>query len=185
MTNKNSFSDNKSYKEYLKHITTFIFDVDGVLTDGNILVNTDGEMFRTMNIKDGFGLKTAVDQGYRVCVISGGSNEGVRIRLQNLGIKDIFLGAHQKTQILEEYLKTHNLKAENVLYMGDDLPDYEIMQEVGLPTCPQDAVPEIKAISKYISHKKGGKGCVREVIEQVMKVQGKWMVAEGTSAKYD
>ena len=175
----------KSYKEYLKHISTFIFDVDGVLTDGTIKVTTEGEMFRTMNIKDGYGLKTAVEQGFKVCVISGGTNEGVRVRLQNLGIKDVFLGAHNKTEILENYLKNHSLKRENVLYMGDDLPDYEIMQEVGLPTCPQDAVQEIKAISKYVSHKKGGKGCVRDVIEQVMKVQGKWLTTGGVSAKYD
>ncbi len=175
----------KSYKEYLKYITAFIFDVDGVLTDGTIQVNTQGEMFRTMNIKDGYGLKTAVEQGYKVCIISGGTNEGVRVRLQNLGIKDIFLGAHQKTKILETYAKSNNLKRENILYMGDDLPDYKIMQEVGLPCCPQDAVPEIKAISKYVSHKKGGKGCVRDVIEQVLKVQKKWIITGGVSAKYD
>lgn len=174
-----------SYKEYLKHINTFIFDIDGVLTDGSILVNTQGEMFRTMNIKDGYGLKDAVEKGYNICIISGGTNEGVRVRLQNLGIKDVFLGAHNKTQILEDYLKKKNISRENVLYMGDDLPDFEIMQEVGLPTCPQDAVPEIKAISKYISHKKGGKGCVRDVLEQVMKVQGKWHINKGISAKYD
>lgn len=174
-----------SYKEYLKNINTFIFDVDGVLTDGSIQVNTQGEMFRTMNVKDGYALKTAVDKGFNVCVISGGSNEGVRVRLQNLGIKDVFLGAHNKTEILENYLKTHNLKKENILYMGDDLPDYEVMQEVGLPSCPQDAVPEIKNISKYVSHKNGGKGCVRDVIEQVLKVHEKWLVTEKVSAKYD
>lgn len=174
-----------SYKEYLKNINTFIFDVDGVLTDGSIQVNTQGEMFRTMNVKDGYALKTAVDKGFNVCVISGGSNEGVRVRLQNLGIKDVFLGAHNKTEILENYLKTHNLKKENILYMGDDLPDYEVMLEVGLPSCPQDAVPEIKNISKYVSHKNGGKGCVRDVIEQVLKVHGKWLVTEKVSAKYD
>ena len=174
-----------SYKLYLKNINTFIFDVDGVLTDGSIQVNTQGEMFRTMNVKDGYALKTAVDKGFNVCVISGGSNEGVRVRLQNLGIKDVFLGAHNKTEILDNYLKTHNLKKENILYMGDDLPDYEVMQEVGLPSCPQDAVPEIKNISKYVSHKNGGKGCVRDVIEQVLKVHGKWLVTEKVSAKYD
>ena len=174
-----------SYKEYLININTFIFDVDGVLTDGSIQVNTQGEMFRTMNVKDGYALKTAVDKGFNVCVISGGSNEGVRVRLQNLGIKDVFLGAHNKTEILENYLKTHNLKKENILYMGDDLPDYEVMQEVGLPSCPQDAVPEIKNISKYVSHKNGGKGCVRDVIEQVLKVHGKWLVTEKVSATYD
>src|SRR5690554_740903 len=122
-----------SYKEYLKNINTFIFDVDGVLTDGSIQVNTQGEMFRTMNVKDGYALKTAVDKGFNVCVISGGSNEGVRVRLQNLGIKDVFLGAHNKTEILDNYLKTHNLKKDNILYINDDLPDYEVMQEVGLP----------------------------------------------------
>jgi len=175
----------KSYKESLKHIYAFVFDIDGVLTDGTIQVNTQGEMFRTMNIKDGYGMKTAVENGFKICVISGGTNEGVRVRLQNLGIKDIFLGAHNKTEILENYLITNNLKKENILYMGDDLPDYEIMQKVGLPTCPQDAVQEIKAISKYVSHKKGGKGCVRDVIEQVLKVQGKWMVAKGISANFD
>ncbi len=175
----------KSYKEYLKHISTFIFDVDGVLTDGTIQVNTQGDMFRTMHIKDGYGLKTAVEKGFNVCVISGGSNEGVRIRLQNLGIENIFLSAENKTRILEDYLKKHNLKKENTLFMGDDLPDFEIMQEVGLPTCPQDAVPEIKAISKYVSHKKGGKGCVRDIIEQVLKVQGKWPATGGIGAKYD
>lgn len=184
MINENEIST-ASYKEYLKHITTFVFDVDGVLTDGKILVNTEGEMFRSMNIKDGYALKTAVEKGYHVCVISGGNNEGVRIRLNNLGIKDVHLGTHHKTQTLIDYLKKNNLKKENVLYMGDDLPDLFVMQEVGLPTCPQDAIPEIKEISKYISHKKGGKGCVRDVIEQVLKVQNKWAITDRASARYD
>lgn len=174
-----------SYKEYLKNISTFIFDVDGVLTDGDILVNTDGEMFRTMNVKDGFALKTAIDRGFRICIISGGTNEGVRKRLKNLGIQDIFLGISDKIELLESYLNKHNVSPENVLYMGDDIPDYDVMNYVGMPTCPQDAVPEIKTISKYISHKNGGRGCVRDVIEQVLKVHGKWFSAEGASAKYD
>jgi len=173
----------KSYKEYLQHITTFIFDVDGVLTDGTIQVNTQGEMFRTMNIKDGYALKTAADSGYNICIISGSSNEGVRVRLNGLGIKDIYLGTHQKTATLNEYLNSKSIKHENVLYMGDDIPDLKVMQEVGLPCCPQDSVQEIKAISKYVSHKKGGKGCVRDVIEQVLKVQGKWV--GNSNAKYD
>lgn len=181
---KFSFED-QSYKEYLQHIKCFIFDVDGVLTDGKVMVNTAGEMFRTMNIKDGYALKTAVEQGFKVCIISGGTNEGVRVRLQNLGIRDIFLGAQSKTEILENYIKEHKISAENILYMGDDLPDYEIMQQVGLATCPQDAVSEIKAISKYISHNKGGKGCVRDVIEQVLKVQEKWLVTDKINANYD
>lgn len=175
----------KSYKEYLQHITTFVFDVDGVLTDGTIAITTEGEMYRTMHTKDGFALKTAMDHGFHVCIISGGSNEGVRVRLTGLGIKDIYLGTHQKPEVLASYLASNGLKSENVLYMGDDIPDFEVMQQVGLPVCPQDAVPEIKALSKYISHKKGGKGCVRDVIEQVLKVQGKWIRPAGTSAKYD
>ena len=164
----------KSYKEYLQHITTFIFDVDGVLTDGTVAITTSGEMLRKMNIKDGYALKTAVDNGFNVCVISGGSNEGVRIRLRGLGITDIYLGAHNKIEQLEEYLDIYNIKAENVLYMGDDIPDVPVMKLVGLPCCPQDAVPEIKELSRYISHKKGGKGAVRDVIEQVLKVHNKW-----------
>jgi len=173
----------KSYKEYLNNITTFIFDVDGVLTDGTVVVNTDGEMLRNMNVKDGFALKTAVDKGYHLCIISGGTNEGVRKRLEGLGIKEVHLGAHYKIETLEQYFKENNIQKDTVLYMGDDLPDYKVMQMVGLPCCPQDAVPEIKAISKYISHKTGGKGCVRDVIEQVLKVQGKWFDGGNASAK--
>ncbi len=175
--------EEKSYKEYLEHITTFIFDVDGVLTDGTVTVHTDGELLRTMNIKDGYGLKTAVDQGFNVCIISGGSNEGVRKRLEGLGIGDIYLGTHNKIDQLNEYLDNKNVKKENVLYMGDDIPDFPVMQLIGLPCCPQDAVPEIKNISKYVSHRKGGKGCARDVIEQVLKVQGKWNGFY--NAKYD
>jgi len=176
-------SDDKSYKEYLVNITTFIFDVDGVLTDGTITVTTEGEMLRTMNIKDGFALKTAIDTGFNLCIISGGSNEGVRKRLAGLGIKDIFLGAHNKIEQLDSYLNENNISKSQVLYMGDDIPDYPVMELVGMPCCPQDAVPEIKAISKYISHKNGGKGAVRDVIEQVLKVQNKWN--KNFSAKYD
>ncbi|GAB5563808.1 MAG: HAD-IIIA family hydrolase [Winogradskyella sp.] len=175
--------ENKSYKEYLIDINTFIFDVDGVLTDGTITVTTSGEMLRTMNIKDGFALKTAVDAGFNVCIISGGSNEGVRKRLAGLGIKDIYLGAHNKIEQLNEYMEKHNISTSQMLYMGDDIPDFPVMKLVGLPCCPQDAVPEIKAISKYISHKNGGKGAVRDVIEQVLKVQGKWN--GNFNAKYD
>ncbi|WP_026715118.1 KdsC family phosphatase [Flavobacterium daejeonense] len=166
----------KSYKEIMNDITTFIFDVDGVLTDGSVFVNNEGEMLRTMNIHDGYAMKAAVESGYNVCIISGGSNEGVRVRLRNLGIKDIHLGTPDKVETFDEYIDLHQIKQENILYMGDDIPDYQVMQIVGLPTCPQDACPEIKGISKYISHKNGGKGAVRDVIEQVMKVQGKWMV---------
>lgn len=164
----------KSYKEIMNTIDTFIFDVDGVLTDSSVHVSQNGEMLRIMNIRDGFAMKAAIESGYNVCIISGGNNEGVRIRLRNLGITDIHLASPNKVDTFKEYTELYNIKPENVLYMGDDIPDYHVMQLVGLPTCPQDAVAEIKAISKYISHKNGGKGAVREVIEQVMKVQGKW-----------
>ncbi|RKE94919.1 KdsC family phosphatase [Ichthyenterobacterium magnum] len=173
----------KSYKEYLEHITTFIFDVDGVLTDGTVTIMTNGDMLRRMNIKDGYALKTAIDSGFNVCIISGGSNLGVQKRLEGLGVKDIYLGAHNKINQYNEYLNTNHIKPENVLYMGDDIPDAPVMKRVGLPTCPQDAAPEIKNVSKYISHKNGGKGAVRDVIEQVLKVQDKW---DGNfDAKYD
>lgn len=165
----------KNYKEHLNDITTFIFDVDGVLTDGTIQINTQGELLRTMNMKDGFALKAAHQAGYTVCIISGGKNEGVRSRLRGLGLTDIYLGIQDKVEQMDEFFDIYSIKPEQVLYMGDDIPDYYAMQKIGLPCCPQDAVAEIKNISKYVSHKKGGKGCVRDVIEQVMKVQGKWI----------
>ncbi|VAV84556.1 3-deoxy-D-manno-octulosonate 8-phosphate phosphatase [hydrothermal vent metagenome] len=164
----------KSYKELMPQITTFIFDVDGVLTDGTVTVFSNGELVRKMNVKDGYALKTAVEMGYRVCIISGGTNPEVKSRLRGLGITDIYLGAHNKLEQLDEFLDIYDIKTENVLYMGDDIPDYPVMKIVGLPSCPKDAAPEIQHISKYISQKKGGNGCVRDVIEQVLKVQDKW-----------
>ena len=164
----------KSYKEFLSKITTFIFDVDGVLTDGSIQISTSGELLRTMNIKDGYAMKYAREQNFTICVISGGKNEGVRHRLKGLGITDIYLGCSDKVEQMEEFLDIYNISPEEVLYMGDDIPDLYPMKKIGLPCCPQDAASEIKEISRYISHRKGGKGCVRDVIEQVLKVQGKW-----------
>jgi len=175
--------EDKSYKEYLDQITTFIFDVDGVLTDGTVTITTSGEMLRNMNIKDGYAIKSALKAGFNICIISGGTNEGVRSRLKGLGVTDIYLGAHNKVEQLDEYLDIYDINPEHVLYMGDDIPDYPVMKLVGMPCCPQDAAPEIKAISKYISHKNGGKGAVRDVIEQVMKVQDKWN--SDFDAKYD
>lgn len=173
----------KSYKELMNDITTFVLDVDGVLTDGQVHLTSTGEMLRQMNIKDGYAMKTALEAGYKVCIISGGSSEGVRIRLRNLGLYDIYLGASNKVDVFKEYTEINQISAAEVLYMGDDIPDYHVMKMVGLPSCPVDAVPEIKKISTYISHIKGGQGCVRDVIEQVMKVQGKWM--ENFDSKYD
>ncbi len=166
----------KNYKEYLNQINTFVFDVDGVLTNGSIQVSTDGALLRTMNIKDGYASKAAQKAGYSVCIISGGKNEGVRKRLRDLGITDIFLGIENKVEQMNEFFDIYSINPDEVLYMGDDIPDLYPMKLVGLPCCPQDAVAEVKEISKYVSHKKGGKGCVRDVIEQVMKVQGKWML---------
>ena len=164
----------KSYKEIMNDITTFVFDVDGVLTDGSVNISPTGEMLRKMNIRDGYAMKAAIESGYKVCIISGGSNEGVRIRLKNLGITDIHLGSPNKVDTFKEYCELYSISPEKVLYMGDDIPDLHVMKLVGLPTCPQDAAPEIKSISNYISHINGGKGAVRDVIEQVMKVQEKW-----------
>lgn len=164
----------KSYKEIMPKITTFMFDVDGVLTNGMIHISSTGELTRLMNTKDGFALKTAVEKGFNICIISGGANEGVRKRLEGLGIQDIYLGAHHKVEFFEEYIAKRAIKPEQILYMGDDLPDYPVMKLVGLATCPKDAVAEIQNISHYVSQKKGGLGCVRDVIEQVLKVQGKW-----------
>jgi len=164
----------KSYKEIMNTITTFVFDVDGVLTDGMVHVTQEGEILRNMNVRDGFAIKVAIESGYKVCVISGGKNEGVRLRLQTLGVTDIYLGVFDKVEIFEEYMDIYQINSKQVLYMGDDIPDYHVMKLVGLPTCPQNAVPEIKSISEYISHKNGGEGAVRDVIEQVMKVQEKW-----------
>lgn len=173
----------KSYKEYLHKISTFVFDVDGVFTDNSILITENGELLRKMNVKDGFALKTAIQKGYNVCIISGGTNEGVRLRFKGLGVNDIYLGAHLKTEPLNEYLNTNNIAPEKVLYMGDDLPDIPPMRLIGLPTCPQNAVPEVKQAAKYISHKNGGDGCIRDVIEQVLKVNGDWF--DNFSAKND
>ncbi len=164
----------KNYKEYLEDITTFVFDVDGVFTDGGLLITAEGELLRKMSVKDGYALKTALQKGYNVCIITGGTNEGVRQRLAGLGVPDIYMGAHHKAEPLQEYLENNNIDPKNVLYMGDDLPDIPPMLKVALPTCPQDAVPEVKAIAKYISHKNGGDACVRDVIEQVLKVRGDW-----------
>lgn len=173
----------KSYKQLLSHIHTLIFDVDGVLTNGFVNIMPDGELVRQMNIKDGYALKTAVDAGLRVCIISGGKNEGVRLRLKNLGINDIYLGVENKIEQYNELLEIYNLQPDNILYMGDDIPDIQVMKQVGFPCCPNDAAPEIKNISKYISPLNGGDGCVRDILEQILKIQGKWIT--NYNAKYD
>ncbi len=164
----------KNYKELMNDITTFIFDVDGVLTNGMVHISENGELLRNMSTRDGYAIKVAVERGYNIAIITGGDNLAVKKRLQDLGITNIYLKKHHKLDSFKEYIKTNNILPENVLYMGDDIPDYPVMKEVGLPACPKDAVPEIQGVAKYISQKAGGDGCVRDVIEQIMKVQGKW-----------
>lgn len=163
-----------SYKNKLGDITTFIFDVDGVLTNGQVLVTTEGELLRSMNIKDGYALKRASSQGYNICIISGGTNTGVTARLNALGITDVYLGKHKKIDVLQEYMAARSLTKDEIAYMGDDMPDIAPLMAVGLASCPQDAVPQVKAVCDYVSHKNGGYGCGRDLIEQVLKVQGKW-----------
>ena len=164
-----------NFKEDLKKVKAFIFDVDGVFSSSEIMLHPSGELMRTMNIKDGFALQYTIKKGYPVAIITGGNSEAVKSRFQNLGIRDIYLKSGNKMDDFNDFICRHGLKAENVLYMGDDLPDYEVMKRVGFPTCPSDAVEEIKAISRYISDKPGGQGCVRDVIEQVLRLHGKWM----------
>lgn len=164
----------KNYKEKLKDVNAFVFDIDGVLTNGSVLITSEGDLLRSMNIKDGFAIKTALQKGYKVGVISGGTNEGVKIRLNNLGVEDVYLGADMKESYLKNFLNKNRISPEQVLYMGDDIPDIVVMKLVGVATCPQDAVPQVKGLCDYISHKNGGEGCVREIIEQVLKVKGHW-----------
>lgn len=169
----------ENFKTRLTRVKAFIFDVDGVLTDGSVTLMPDGEQVRVMNIKDGYALQLAVKKGYKVAIISGGRSEMVRKRLNGLGITDIYLGAHTKMEQYTELMELYNLRPDEVLYMGDDIPDYEVMKHVGVPTCPKDSAPEIKNICIYISDKRGGKGAVRDVIEQVLKVQNNWMDDDG------
>ena len=171
----------ESFLTTLKDITTFIFDVDGVLTDGSVFVTETGEQSRAFNIKDGYALQLAVKCGYNVCAISGSRSKTAIYRLNSLGITDVFIGAHVKINKFKDYLESKHILPANVLYMGDDIPDLGVMKLVGLPVCPADAVEEIKAVSAYVSPLGGGKGCARDVIEKVLKVQDKWMSAESYS----
>ncbi|OSZ79836.1 3-deoxy-D-manno-octulosonate 8-phosphate phosphatase [Chitinophagaceae bacterium IBVUCB2] len=160
--------------ELFKKITTFIFDVDGVLTDGTVLVLENGLQARRMNIKDGFALQMAVKNGYNVIIVSGGNSLPVVDRLHKLGIANVTMSVLDKKAFIEEYLATNKLKAEEVLYMGDDLPDMPAMSIVGLPCCPADAVNEVRESATYISPVNGGNACVRDVIEKVLKLNDHW-----------
>ena len=164
-----------SFLDHLPHINTILFDVDGVLTDSSVHVLEDGVLLRKMNVRDGYALRRAVQLGYRIIIITGGKSQGVVKRLQNLGIEEIYSGIQDKLAVLEDLIEIYGLNLATTAYMGDDLPDYEPMRLVALPACPANAAPEIKAISQYISHCDGGGGCARDLLERIMKVQGKWV----------
>jgi len=164
-----------NFKEELNKISTFIFDVDGVFTDGKIYMLEQNKFVRGFNIKDGFAFRHAVHQGYTIAIISGGDSEMVRMRFRDLGVKDIYLNITDKMEALEDFYFKYNMDPDSIMFMGDDLPDYDLMRKCGVPTCPSDAAEEIKSVASYISSFKGGDGCVRDVIEQVLRSQGKWM----------
>ena len=168
-------------QDKIQKINTFIFDFDGVLSDGKIYVQRDGEQVRATNVKDGYALQLAVKLGYKVAVISGAICPSMEVRMNSLGVTDVFTGIPNKVLKLNEYMQEKDLKPEEIIFMGDDIPDLNVMQCVGLPACPADAVPEVQKISKFISERPGGKGAVRDVIECVLKVQGKWMTEEAYS----
>ncbi len=170
-----------NFKEELKNVKAFVFDVDGVFSSPSVLLHPSGEMLRTANIKDGYAIYHAAKLGYPIAIITGGDSELVRDRYAKLGVKYIYLKSQNKMIDFNDFLAKENLEAKDVLYMGDDIPDYPVLKVVGVPTCPEDAAVEIKSVSKYISHKKGGEGCVRDVVEQVLRSKGDWMNAEAFS----
>lgn len=163
-----------NYKAYLHKIKAFAFDVDGVFTDGSVQVSTTGDLLRTYNAKDGYAIRYASDKGYPIAIITGGASETIKIRFKMLGVSDVYLGARHKLPCFEEFCTMYDLKPEEVLYLGDDIPDIEIMEQCGLAVCPADAVAEVKAVVAHISTYEGGKGCVRDIVEQVLKVHDKW-----------
>ena len=166
------------FKEELTKVKAFVFDIDGVISAATQVLTPEGETVRTSNLKDGFALMYAIRIGYPVCVITGGKTIDVIKRCEKIGIKDLYTGSLKKLPCLIDFMEKNNLKSEEVMYMGDDLPDYPVMMAVGVPVCPKDAAQEIKAISHYISDKDGGQGCVRDVLEQVLRSQGKWIDCE-------
>jgi 3-deoxy-D-manno-octulosonate 8-phosphate phosphatase (KDO 8-P phosphatase) len=166
-----------------KQITTFVFDVDGVLTDGTVLLLENGLQARKMHIKDGLALQMAMKNGYRVIIISGSYSEPVVKRLQYLGIEEVFMAVKDKKELLENFMKDRNLTWEEILFMGDDLPDIPVLQKAGVSCCPADAVPEVKQTSMFISTINGGYGCVREVIEKVLKLNNHWKFSVDITSK--
>lgn len=167
-----------NYREKLKDITTFIFDFDGVLSDGKIWVLPDGQQIRCTNVKDGYAMQYALRKGYNVAIISGGEGESMRLRYQTFKGIDIFLGVKDKAKKLNEYCQTKQIDPTTIAYMGDDIPDLEIISLCGLKCCPADASEEIKSIAHYISFCNGGQGAARDIIEQTLKLQNRWLEAD-------
>lgn len=163
-----------SYKEKLNNIKTVILDVDGVLTDGNIILLPTGEMVRTMNTRDGYAMQLAIKKGIKIAVITGGKDQAVVDRLKYLGLTDIYVGARDKVDAFQDLMFSYGLDPDEIAYMGDDYPDLSVMGLVGLPTCPNDACTDVRKAAEYISPENGGKGCVRDLLEQILKVQGLW-----------
>lgn len=162
------------FLEKLKQVKGIVLDVDGVLTDASVLMNESGEQWRRYNVRDGYAIKLAVKKGFPVGAISGGSAENIRLRMNWLNVEDVWLGVDDKRAAFASFLEKYGLQPAQVLFMGDDIPDLPLMKLAGLKACPADAVEEVKAVSDYISPKKGGEGCVRDVLEKMMKVQGIW-----------
>ena len=160
----------------LNKIKAIIFDIDGVLSSETITLSSEGEPLRTVNIKDGYAIQLAMKLGLRIVILTGGKTKSVRVRYEGLGVEDIYMGCAVKIETYEEFIKKYGLTDEEVMYMGDDIPDLETMRRVGCPVCPKDACEEIKDISVYVSDKIGGHGCGRDVIEQTLRAQGKWVM---------
>lgn len=162
------------FKNELKKVKAFVFDVDGVLSKDVLPISSSGVLIRTANVKDGFVIRNAIKQGFHMAIITGGNSNRMKLRYRQLGVKHYYQKVRDKVECLNDFLGKVKVKPEEVLFMGDDLVDFRIMKHVGIPTCPADAVPDIIAISKYVSDKNGGEGCVRDVIEQTLRAQGKW-----------
>ncbi|MCA1750539.1 MAG: KdsC family phosphatase [Cryomorphaceae bacterium] len=164
----------KSYKQRLPGITTLIFDVDGVFTDGMVTVMPDGQLLRSLSAKDAYALQYAIKRGFRVAIITGSNSMSVAESLRHLGVKHVFLQSSNKLSVYEKFIDDQGISDEEILYMGDDIPDYAVLSRTGVSTCPADAGEEVKRICHYVSRKKGGRGCVRDVIEQTLRAQHKW-----------
>lgn len=169
------------YRSKLKNITTLVLDYDGVLTDGKVLITDDGQLLRNGNVKDGYAIQLALKLGFRIAIISGANTKGMLNRCIQLNIEDFYLGTETKKTVFEEFLLKYNLDQSEVLFMGDDIPDLEVMKMAGVSACPADAAKEIKETADYISLHVGGDACVRDVIEQVLRSQDKWLTKESFS----